>query len=242
MADAVSSTSGGSSGRRAEVSQRIAEIDNRIQAACEASSRDRSEVGVVYVTKYAPVSDVEVLLSLGHQMCGENKAQSLRDRSALPALESIEWHFLGQLQRNKANMVARSAHVVHSVDSAPLIQALSRGALAAQRELGVYLQVSLDGDVSRGGCHEADVLKLAEAVALSEGLLLHGVMAVAPKEWDPRVAFERVQAVSGSLVQEHPNARGISAGMSGDFETAIACGATLLRIGGAVLGSRPVVG
>lgn len=233
---------GGHSERRKEVSQRIAEIHSRVQAACEASSRSSSEVGVVYVTKYAPVSDVELLLSLGHQMCGENKAQSLRDRSAVPGLENVEWHFLGQLQRNKANMVARSANVVHSLDSVPLIQALSRGALAAQRELRVYLQVSLDGDVSRGGCQEADVLKLAEAVALSEGLHLQGVMAVAPKDWEPRVAFERVQAVSGSLMQEHPNARGISAGMSRDFETAIACGATLLRIGGAVLGSRPVVG
>lgn len=242
MADAVSNTRGGGTDRRTEVSQRIAEIHSRIQTACKASSRDHSEVDVVYVTKYAPVSDVELLLSLGHSMCGENKAQSLRDRSALPGLESVEWHFLGQLQRNKANMVARSAHVVHSVDSEGLIQALSKGATAAERDLGVYLQVSLDGDSSRGGCQERDVLKLGEAVTLSAGLRLCGVMAVAPKEWEPREAFERVQAVSGRLVQEHPHARGISAGMSGDFETAIACGATLLRIGGAVLGSGPVVG
>ncbi|WP_431607659.1 YggS family pyridoxal phosphate enzyme, partial [Protofrankia symbiont of Coriaria myrtifolia] len=154
------------------------------------------------------------------------------------------WHFVGQLQRNKARPVARWAGWVQSVDRAPLVNALAAGALAHDREIVVCLQVSLDPpgcDTGRGGARPADVLALGDLVAASRGLVLAGVMGVAPRGLPARPAFARLREVSWMLRREHPEASVISAGMSADFPDAVAEGATHLRIGTALFGPRRAV-
>jgi uncharacterized pyridoxal phosphate-containing UPF0001 family protein len=128
---------------------------------------------------------------------------------------------------------------VHSVDRPRLVTALGRRALAAGRELRCLVQVSLDEDPGRGGVPPSGAAALADAIAAEPGLALRGVMAVAPLDQAARPAFARLASIAARVRSDHPEATAISAGMSGDLEDAIAEGATLLRIGTALLGGRP---
>lgn len=231
--------------RAHELAANLARVEERVVAACSGSGRARREVTVVVVTKTFPAADVVRLARLGVREVAENRDQEASAKvaevaEALGGQSSPRWHFVGQLQRNKARSVARYADVVQSVDRMPLVRALDAAALDMARSLEVLLQVSLDPTAAgRGGAAADDVLPLAEAVASSRALVLRGVMAVAPLGQDPTSAFDRLVAVAGRLRAEHPGASWVSAGMSGDLEAAVAAGATHLRVGSAVLGSRP---
>jgi hypothetical protein len=228
--------------RRGEVRAGLTAVRERIVAGCLAVGRDPAEVTLVVVTKTYPASDVALLAELGVRDVGENRDQEAAPKHAACASLGLRWHFIGQLQSNKARSVATYADLVHSVDRRSLVKALGKGARAAGRTLGCLLQVSLDGDPTRGGVLPAEVPALASAVAAEEGLELHGLMAVAPLGTDPRVAFAALPVLRDSLLTAHPGARLISAGMSGDLEAGIAQGATHLRVGTAVLGARPPLG
>ena len=223
--------------RPAELAAALAALEQRLQAACEAAGRPRADVRLVAVTKTHPAADVEVLRDLGVADFGENRDQEAREKAA--AVAGVRWHFVGAVQTNKARSVATYADVVHSVDRPALVQALSRGAERAGRVLDVLLQVSLDGDPSRGGTSPADIPALAEQVADADALRLAGVMAIAPLDADPARAFAQLAEVSARLRDDHPDARAISAGMTGDLEQAISAGATHVRVGTALLGRRP---
>nr|WP_205864040.1 YggS family pyridoxal phosphate-dependent enzyme [Planosporangium mesophilum] len=226
----------------------MSEVRGRIAAACADAGRDPGEVTLIAVTKTYPAGDVRRLVDLGVHDIGENKDQEAAPKAAeLAAAEAlVRWHFVGQLQRNKAKSVVGYADLVHSVDSVPLAAALDRAA-ARQRErpLDVLVQVSLDGDLDRGGAAsgadvpERDLDRVVAAVAGSGSLRLRGVMTVAPLSWDPPSAYERLAEVAHALRGEHPAATVVSAGMSADLEAAIAAGATHVRIGSALLGKRP---
>lgn len=229
-------------GRRAEIRAGLDAVVARIAVGCADVGRDPAEVTLVVVTKTYPASDVELLAGLGVHDVGENRDQEAAAKHAACAGLELRWHFIGQLQSNKARSVATYADLVHSVDRRSLVRALGRGTRDAGRTVGCLLQVSLDGDPSRGGAVPADVPALADAVAAEPGLELHGLMAVAPLGADPRVAFAALPRLRESLLPAHPGARLISAGMSGDLEAALAHGATHLRVGTAVLGARPPLG
>jgi hypothetical protein len=155
---------------------------------------------------------------------------------------SVRWHFVGQLQTNKARSVAQYAHAVHSLDRPDLAAALQLGAARVERRLEVFLQVSLDGDPQRAGVAPEALVRLADEVATRDRLRLAGVMAVAPLGAEPGPAFARLAELSQQLQASHPGAGAISAGMSADFAVALAHGATHLRIGSALLGRRsPIV-
>jgi pyridoxal phosphate enzyme (YggS family) len=227
--------------RVAELETNLATVRERVDAACAAAGRQPDEVTLVVVTKYFPRSDVDALAALGVTDIGENKAQEASAKLAEEggAPEGVRTHFIGQLQSNKAGEVARWADVVHSVDRVKIVRALDRGAQASGRSITGLIQVDLDGsDPGRGGALPADVPALADAVAES-GLTLGGLMAVAPRGEDPGAAFARLAEVAERLRAEHPDATMLSAGMSGDLEQAVAHGATHLRVGTAILGSRP---
>jgi PLP dependent protein len=151
----------------------------------------------------------------------------------------VRWHFVGQVQTNKARSVARYADWVHAVDRPRLVHALDAAAARAGRRLTCLVQVALDDDPGRGGTVAADVPELADAVAAADALDLGGVMAVAPLGADPRAAFTRLARVAEEVRAAHPQARAVSAGMSADLEEAVACGATHVRVGSALLGNRP---
>jgi hypothetical protein len=231
----------GAGDRRAELAHGLAAVRRRIDVAAGRAGRRADDVVLVVVTKTFPASDVGLLAALGATDVGESREPEASDKAAACARLPLRWHQVGQVQTNKAAAVAAWADAVHSVDRPRLVDALSRGAERAGRELGCFLQVSLDGDPTRGGARAGDVLGLAERVAGAPGLRLEGVMAVAPQGPPPQQSFTVLAAVSQALRVEHPGARAVSAGMSEDLEVAVALGATHVRVGRAVLGSRPAV-
>ncbi|HLY67637.1 MAG TPA: alanine racemase, partial [Chloroflexota bacterium] len=151
---------------------------------------------------------------------------------------SLTWHFVGQLQTNKAASVARYASFVHSVDRPRLVRALGAAARRAGRVIECLIEVSLDGDPQRGGALADQVPGLAEDLAAEPGLVLAGVMAIAPLGMPPAAAFARLRDSAALVRAVRPAVTVISAGMSGDMEAAIEAGATHVRIGTALLGDR----
>lgn len=216
----------------------------RIDAAARASGRDPAEVALLAVSKTWPAADVRALAALGQRAFGENRAQELLAKAAEVGDLDVRWHFVGQLQRNKAAAVARLGAVVHTVDRESLALALDRAGEQAGRPVDVLLQVDLGGaagaTAARGGAAPDDVRVLADLVDRSPGLRLRGLMAVAPRDEDPGPAFDRLAALADRVRADHPEAVELSAGMSGDLEDAIAAGATIVRVGTALFGDRPL--
>jgi pyridoxal phosphate enzyme (YggS family) len=228
--------------RRAELAANLADVRARLANACARTHRDPGEVTLVAVTKTWPAEDVLRLAALGVLDIGENRDQEAAPKVAVVATAGVEvrWHFVGQLQRNKARSVAAYAHLVHSVDSARLAAALDHAAgQVRERPLDVLVQVSIDGDPTRGGVARAELDAVTDTIAGAPALALRGVMAVAPVDWSPASAFAELARIAAYVRTRYPDATIISAGMSGDVEEAIDYGATHVRMGSALLGSRP---
>ncbi|MER5555292.1 YggS family pyridoxal phosphate-dependent enzyme [Streptomyces sp. NPDC002793] len=236
--------------RRTQLAANLAQVEERIASACAAAGRKREEVTLIVVTKTYPASDVRILHGLGVRQVAEN-----RDQDAAPKAEDcadlpLTWHFVGQLQTNKARSVAGYADVVQSVDRVKLVTALSAAAVRGERELGCLVQVALDAESgergARGGVSPDAVEELAASVEAADGLRLDGLMTVAPLSGPyagrQRAAFDRLMEISSRLRGNHPAANMVSAGMSADLEDAVAAGATHVRVGTAVLGVRPRLG
>lgn len=229
--------------RREELEANLAAARARIDAAVAAAGRAPGSVELVVVTKYFGASDVRLLAGLGVTRFGENRHQEAEEKAAACADLGLAWHFIGSLQSNKAAAVAGYADVVESVDRTKLVGGLERGAADRGAVVDCLIQVSLDppGASGRGGADEADVPRIADAIAAATSLRLAGVMAVAPLGEPAAPAFERLARISADLVASHPAATTISAGMSGDLEEAVKTGATHVRIGSSVLGPRPSI-
>lgn len=229
------------SARADELAANLDTVRRRIATACTDAGRDEGEVSLVVVTKFFPATDVRILADLGVTDVGENRHQEAEAKAAECADLGLRWHFIGGLQSNKAAAVAAYADVVESVDRAKLVGPLSRGAHGRGHDVDVLLQVSLDppGADHRSGADPADLAALAARVEEAGMLRLRGLMAVAPLGEDPATAFARLAEVRAGFVDDHPDATVLSAGMSGDLEAAIGCGATHVRVGSAVLGPRP---
>lgn len=236
--------------RAAEISSALSSVRERLAAACAAAHRDNDAVTLLPVTKFFPASDVAILYGLGCREFGESREQEASGKvdELAGTLDSadVRWHMIGHLQRNKAKSVVRWASSIHSVDSARLVNALQTAVARAVDDgfrssaLDVILQVSLDGDVHRGGVERDDVSELADLVAGADNLRLSGLMAVPPLGADPDAAFADLQEIHDALVQQHPGATELSAGMTGDLEAAVRHGSTCVRVGTAILGSRPI--
>jgi hypothetical protein len=224
-----------------DLAANLVAVRERIAKACDAAGRSPDEVTLVAVTKTFPASDVRLLAELGIVHVAENRDQEARPKATECRDLDLTWHFVGQLQTNKARSVVSYADVVHSVDRTKLVSALSRAAVDAGRTVRCLIQVSLDEVEGRGGVRPGGVIEIAHALAAADGLELGGVMAVAPLGADPAPAFARLAEISDSLRDEYPNAKTVSAGMSGDLEQAIASGATHVRVGTALLGGRRAI-
>lgn len=218
---------------------RLSTIDRRIVDAARASGRDPESITRIVVTKFHPAQLVRDLHALGVRDVGENRQQELSAKAGeLEELDDLQWHFIGQAQTNKAGAIRRSADVVHSVDRDRLADSLDRAAEDGDI-LDVLVQVNLTDDAGRGGVAPEQTQALAEHVMTLGSLRLRGVMAVAPLDEDPSSAFSRLRDIADRVLEIEPDANWMSAGMTGDFEIAIAAGATHLRIGSAITGPRP---
>lgn len=232
------------SNRLANIQSNLEKINSRIAQACSRSKRNISEITVIAVTKTYPASDVDLLKQLGIENVGENKDQEASGKIS-QVKEKFSWHFIGQLQSNKAKSVVTYAELVHSVDRLSLAKELQKSASAIAKKQKVLIQVDLDQsgpDPSRGGVWPADLAALAQFISQSENLELAGLMSVAPLGENPSEAFERLAQIRSDFLKNYPNAVILSAGMSEDLEAAIEHGATHLRIGSALLGERPKIG
>ena len=210
-------------------------VEAGIVDACRAASRARDEVTLIVVTKFHPASLIRDLVDLGVHDVGENRHQDAAPKATQLIDLPLTWHFVGQLQSNKARAATEYARVIHSVDRESLVSALAR----TERPLDVFLEVNLTDDPGRGGVEPSALMMLAERVLEHPSLTLRGVMAVAPVDEDARAAFSRLRGLADHVREVAPAATDMSAGMSGDYAAAIAEGATHLRIGTAITGKRP---
>lgn len=217
------------------IAANLAEVRERIANAAVSAGRRPEDVTLIAVTKTWPLSDIRILRDLGLCDFGESRDQEARDKAdewRRVDGRDIRWHFIGQLQSNKAKSVAGYASTVHTVDRLSLVQALRK----TDVPLDCLVQLSIDGDPDRGGVPAAELGELAAAV--TDPLRLRGIMAVAPLEMDPAAAFAVVGETHRTLLEHFPSATMRCIGMSDDFEAAIAAGATHVRIGSALLGNR----
>lgn len=179
---------------------------------------------------------VRELLAAGAKNFGESRHQDAVLKAEALAGADLTWHFVGQIQSNKARAIAKYADVLHSLDRDSVVDALA----TAERRVSGFIELNLTDDPGRGGVTGADeLLRLADRIVQTDTIELMGVMAVAPLGVEPSRAFERVETLSQILRQAHPNATSISAGMSADWKEALAAGATHLRIGTSITGNRP---
>ena len=223
------------------LADRLGEAQQRIAAAASNCGRVAEEIKLIVVTKNHPTQLVFDLLDLGVRDFGENrdqeaapKALEVREHSAL----KHRWHFIGQLQSNKVKSVVSYADSIHSLDRQSLLDALGKATIERQVPLDVFIQLNLTDDPARGGIQPQNLLGFAENVLKHRGLNLVGVMGVAALDNNLDRDFGAIRSASESLKSIKPDANLISAGMSEDFETAIAFGATHLRIGSAITGKR----
>ncbi len=218
--------------RRSEITSNLEAVRDQISKAALTAGRSLDEITLIAVTKTFPASDVEILRDLGITHFGEN-----RDSDAAPKAAAVvgTWHFQGQIQSNKLKSITSWANVIHSLDEIRHFEVIEKNAL---HPLDIFCQVSLDDSVGRGGVSEQKLYELAQAIEKSATHRLQGLMAVAPLGVDPTVAFSKLSAIHKAFMADFPKAEKLSAGMSGDFKEAIAYGATHIRIGSQILGSR----
>lgn len=237
--------------RVGELTARLGAARARLARAAEAAGRNVNGIELLPITKYFPASDIFILRQLGCHAFGESREQEAANkvaevRARLPE-EAIRWHMVGRIQRNKAKAVAGWAYAAHSVDSARLVAALDGAACAAldaglrSDPLRVYLQMSIDGDPERGGVDVRNpelVDELCDAVDVAEGLAFVGLMGVPPLGSDPDEAFARLAAERDRVQTRFSQPLELSAGMSGDLESAVKHGSTCVRVGTALMGER----
>ena len=189
-------------------------------------------VTLIAVTKTFPVSDAQILQQLGVTDFGENRDSEGAEKSQLVV---GNWHFQGQIQSNKLKSITSWASVIHSLDDPRHLEMIEK---VAPHPLSIFLQVSLDGAHHRGGAGVDQLYQLAEKVSASATHTLAGLMSVPPVGMDPEKAYSQLAVIRSEFMNRFPNAKSLSAGMSGDYETAISHGATHVRVGSSILGSR----
>ena len=222
--------------REEEIANRLLDVEERIAGAAHRAGRKREEIELIVVTKNFPQTDAQILYRLGIRAFGENRDQEGALKSEqLPG--DIAWHFQGQIQGRKIKSIASWADSVHSLDS--LDHALKFASVGESRVQNFFIQVNLEPErADRGGVRAEDLESLVEAVKMEAEIFPIGLMTVAPNGLEPERAFAQMSAIHKRVLNSFPTMTALSMGMSGDFEAAIAAGATHLRIGSSILGSR----
>jgi PLP dependent protein len=227
------------------IAENLESVRARIRSAAAAAGRGPDDVKLLAVSKMHPAAAIREAYAAGQRAFGENYAQELEDKARdLADLADIEWHFIGHLQRNKAKVVARAAHVVHTVDSRELARELGKRAAAAgfgasRGSMPVYAEVNAGGESQKSGVSPDALGAVLDAIDGEAALHLVGLMTVPPHGEDAtRAAFAKVVELRDALggPARLPE---LSMGMTSDLEIAVEMGATLVRIGTAIFGERP---
>jgi len=219
-----------------EISANLEKVKEQIKLAAASVNRLSDDITLVAVTKTFPVSDIEILYSLGIRDFGENRDQEASAKVGLLP-KDVRWHFQGQIQSNKLKSVTSWASYIHSVDQLRYAQMISD--YSAGNEKPIFMQVSLDKPPqSRSGVNPSELLELAGAISALPGIRLQGLMAVAPVNSPAEQAFAELEDIRSDFLSTFPDAKSLSIGMSGDYQIAIKYGATHIRIGSSILGIR----
>lgn len=226
-----------------ELIERIRQVRLQVEAAAARSGRNADAVTIIAVSKTIPAERVALAYQMGLKVFGENRVQEAREKIAALPYPLIRWHLIGHLQTNKVARAVELFHLIHSVDSARLAEALERSAAARQKAQPVLLQVNVAGEAAKEGVSIAELPALAEAVLRQPHLHVQGLMTIAPYTEQPetvRPVFRRLREVRDELRERFPqgNWDELSMGMSGDYLVAIEEGATMVRIGRAIFGER----
>lgn len=219
-----------------EISANLEKVNEQIKLAAASANRLSEDITLVVVTKTFPVSDIEILYSLGIRDFGENRDQEASAKVGLLP-KDVRWHFQGQIQSNKLKSITSWASYIHSVDQLKYAQMISD--YSAGNEKPIFMQVSLDKPPqSRSGVNPSELLELAGAISALPGIRLQGLMAVAPVNSPAEQAFAELEDIRSDFLSTFPDAKSLSIGMSGDYQIAIKYGATHIRIGSSILGIR----
>lgn len=230
---------------QSNLAERLQSIQQRIDGAAKAASRSKSEIELVIVTKNHGFELALELLALGENQFGENRDQEASAKAAqvsqslAPGELAPTWHFVGQLQTNKVKSMLTYTSVLHSLDRLSLLKELEKQLVKTpEATLDAFIELNLTDDPNRGGIELKNLLEFSEQVLKVSQIRLLGVMGVAGLGVEPAVDFATILSSSEKLQSISASSKYISAGMSGDFETAIGFGATHLRIGTAITGNR----
>jgi len=225
------------------IETRLKEIRDRISSAAAAAGRDPAAVSLVAVSKTRPAADVSAAYRAGQIVFGENYVQELAAKFT-EVTEAVQWHFIGHLQSNKVKYIAGRVALIHSVDRLSLAEEISRQWGRLGQSCDILLQVNISGEASKSGTTEAEALQLVRALAQLPHVRVKGLMTMPPFFDDPEGArpfFAALQRLSQKVAAENipgVEMEHLSMGMSGDFEAAIQEGATLVRVGTSIFGSR----
>lgn len=221
-----------------DITERLAQIVERVARAATRSGRDPSDVTIVAVSKGQPAAAIAAAHAAGVRHFGENYVQEAVPKMDLVAELPITWHFIGKLQANKTRLVAERFAWVHTVDRARIAERLNEQRPPHAEPLNVLIQVNQGGEAQKGGAPPAKVAELARAVAGLPRLKLRGLMTLPPQSGSPTEWFAELEELRARLVRDGIALDTLSMGMSADYEQAIAAGATLVRIGTAIFGRR----
>ena len=226
------------------ITENVAEVKRKIAAAAERAGRAPSEIMLVAASKMNDASRVREAIAAGVDACGENRVQEMLEKNALGAYEGVPLHFIGHLQKNKVKFVVGTAALIHGVDSLALLGQIDRVAAAKGLRQDVLLEVNIGAEASKSGFSPEEIPAALSAAAEKHNICVRGLMAIPPiceSGEENRRYFERMrQLFIDNCAKKYDNVRMdfMSMGMSGDYETAVKCGANIVRVGTAIFGAR----
>ena len=225
------------------IKQNLAEVEEKICAACERAGRDRSEVTLIAVSKTKPVEMLEACMEQGITVFGENKVQELCEKyEVLP--KDLHWHMIGHLQRNKVKYITDKVEMIHSVDSLRLAQAISDDAVKKGVNVDILIEVNVGEEDSKFGLKTEETESLVRQVAELPNISIKGLMTIAPYtevQEENRTIFRTLKQLSVDIDSkniDNVSMKVLSMGMTGDYEVAIEEGATMIRVGTGIFGER----
>lgn len=225
------------------IKENLAQVEENIAAACKRVGRDRSEVTLITVSKTNPVPSLKEAMECGIHIFGENKVQEMMEKQAeLP--ETLEWHMIGHLQRNKVKYLMGKVVLIHSVDSLRLAEEISKEAVKQNTEENILIEINVAEEESKFGITTEEAIELVEAVAKLPNIHVKGLMTIAPFVENPednRKVFRALKKLSVDIAQkniDNVTMSVLSMGMTNDYEVAIEEGATMVRVGTGIFGKR----
>ncbi len=225
--------------------ERLIDVQKRVGEAAARARRDPDEVQLIPVSKFHPLEEIQMLMTAGITDFGENRVQELLEKQSVLSGAEVNWHLIGHLQRNKVKYVVRMPNLklIHSVDSFRLAEEIQKRCETEEREMDILIQVNVANDDAKFGVPARTTVELIRRIFVFDRVKVKGLMTIVPEVDDPeevRPYFRKLKELSMEIQTTIPGVEmtELSMGMTNDFEIAIEEGATMVRVGSAIFGSR----